>query len=344
MSLPDAERSFFARAMATLPPHVSEYVAATAGGRDPTGEHAWDRVRVVPRVWSETTSVDLSTRVLGARVASPVLVAPMAQQVAAHEDGEVEMTRALTGRGGIVGVSTNTAIPLARMAALGVPWWFQVYPFAVRAVTQALVERAAAAGASALILTVDTTALSGSSMVEPTAWPPGPGSRRLANLTPEEKESVAMLPPAAATPEDISWLRGISGGLPVVVKGVLHPSDARIAADAGASAVLVSTHGGRRSSLSVPTPEALPRVASELAGSDVEVYADSGIRTGDHVLAALTLGARAVFVGRPMWWALAAAGARGVASELDRFDRELAIALRQAGVAAPADAARSRAG
>jgi 4-hydroxymandelate oxidase len=328
-----------------LPPHVSEYVTATAGDPRAYGVDEWDDIRIRPRVFGGGVPADLATTVLGTRVSSPILVAPMAQQVAAHPDGEEETARAVRARGSLLGVSINTAIPFERVQRVGAPWWFQVYPLAERELTRAVVERAAAAGAAALVLTVDTTALAVTAPeVEPTAWPIGPASVRLANLTEAERALLGTRPSVPATRDDIAWLREISGGLPVVVKGVLHPDDARIAAEAGASAVIVSTHGGRRSALSISSAEALPPVAAALEGTAVEVYADSGIRTGDHVLAALTLGARAVFVGRPVWWALAAGGAPAVEARLAALESELALAARQAGIPSLQDAALARRG
>jgi 4-hydroxymandelate oxidase len=320
---------------AVLPPHVREYFAASASRPDiyRAALAEWDAVRFHPRAFAGARSLDLSTTVLGTHVASPILVAPMAQQVAANPAGEQAVAEAVSRRGTLLAVSTNTGIKFETIAAAGAPWWFQVYLFVDRAMTKAHVERAVAAGASALVFTIDLTALHTSMAdAEPHHWPDGPGKVRLANLTAAELkqagiETAQVLP----TLDDIGWLHEISG-LPVVVKGIVRPDDAVRAVDAGATGVLVSTHGGRRMSQSVTSLAALPGVVAAV-GDRVEVYVDSGIRSGLHVLAALALGARAVFVGRPVMWGLASGGVDGVERVLTTLTDELVTALNQSGEA-----------
>jgi 4-hydroxymandelate oxidase len=321
------------RAHEVLPPHVREYVAAVAGSAEAARRDLaeWDGATFAPRTLLDRESGALDTTVLGRSVAAPILVAPMAQQVAAHVDGERATGAAVAACGTILGVSTNTAVPFADIAATGADWWFQVYPLADRDVTERLVERAASAGASALVLTVDTTALLVSAPgIEPTEWPIGPARERLANLTPDERAPLEGRPTVPARLPDIAWLSRVSGGLPVVVKGVLRGDDARRAVDAGAAAVIVSTHGGRRSGASITSLSALPDVV-DAVGRDVEIYADSGIRSGGHALVALALGARAVLVGRPVMWGLAVGGAAGVERVLRGLAAELRLSLAQSG-------------
>jgi 4-hydroxymandelate oxidase len=230
-------------------------------------------------------------------------------------------------------VSTNTAVAFERIAAAGAPWWFQVYLLPDPDLTRLLVERAAAAGATALILTVDLTPL-----VVPHSgdWPDVPGRVRLGNLTAAERERLdSVWKTTDASLEHIAWLREISG-LPVVVKGILRADDATAAVDAGARGVIVSTHGGRRMGSSVSSLAALPEVVAAV-GERSEVYVDSGIRSGSHVLAAVALGARAVFVGRPVMWGLATGGADGAASVLERLTAEFVGALAESGVRDLAD-------
>jgi 4-hydroxymandelate oxidase len=317
-----------------LPSHVREYFAASASNpalaAAALGE--WDAVRFRPRAFVGERSLNLSTSVLGTPVSSPILVAPMAQQVAANPAGERAVADAVARLGTLLAVSTNSAIPFPTIRDAGAPWWFQVYLLADRAITRSLVERAVAAGAGALVFTVDTTRLLVTDPgVEPTQWPVGPARARLTNLTDDERAilgaSTLLESPTLA---DIAWLREISGGLPIIVKGILRADDAVAAVDAGASAVLVSTHGGRRMGASVTSLAALPEVVAAVADR-VEVYLDSGIRSGAHVFTALALGARAVFVGRPVMWGLATAGADGVEAVLARLTEELAVALDQSG-------------
>lgn len=335
MTVADLER----RAAEHLPEHVYDYFRATAGGAGVLLEQiaAWDALRHRPRVLSGTAVVDTATTVLGTPVATPVLVAPMAQQVAAHPAGERETAAGVAAAGSLLGVSTFTGVPFDAIGATGAPWWFQLYVLRDRAVTDALLDRAVGAGASALILTVDITGLvhprpGAGHSVEPTEWPASPGAERLMNLTPGERARARGEGGLIARDvgfDAIGMLRERTG-LPVVVKGVLRGDDARRAVDAGAAAVLVSTHGGRGLGSAVPSAVALREVVEAVAG-DAEVYADSGIRAGGHVASALALGARAVLVGRPVLWGLALGGADGVRQVLDTLTAELAATMNLLG-------------
>lgn len=246
-----------------------------------------------------------------------------------HALAELATARAVRRAGSLLGVSTNTSVPFAKIAAEDVPWWFQVYVTKDKGLSDALVQRAAAAGAKALILTVDATRLAaGELVIDPLLWPESPGKKRLGNLLDED---LSGLPADAAqgaedlTLDIIEELRERSG-LEVVVKGILRADDARRAVDAGAAGVLVSTHGGRRLGRSVTSVQALPEVV-QAVGGDCEVYVDSGIRTGDHVAAALAMGARAVFVGRPVMWGLAAEGEDGAAGVLAHLTEDLRVTM-----------------
>lgn len=329
-----------------LPPHVYDYFRATAGRGDLLAEQvaAWEGFRHRPRVLRNTSVVDTATTVLGTPVSTPVLVAPMAQQVAAHPRGERETAAAAAGAGSLLGVSTNTAVPFAEIGAAGAPWWFQLYVLQDRGLTEALLDRALEAGAGALVLTADVTGLvhprpDAGYSVEPTEWPVSPEAARLtANLPAEHAERASEAGGRIARTlgfETIGYLRDRTG-LPVVVKGVLRGDDARRAVDEGASGVLVSTHGGRSLASAVPSAQALAEVVEAVHG-DAEVYADSGIRSGRHVASALALGARAVFVGRPAMWGLAAGGAGGVRAVLDGLTAELAATMNLLGAPTVAD-------
>jgi 4-hydroxymandelate oxidase len=323
------------QAGASLEPFVRDYFGAVAG--DPgwyrQALDEWNRIRFRPRALRGQRDLSPATTVLGQPVATPVLVAPMANQAAADPRGEAATAEAAQRAGTLLGVSTNTAVPFQRISEAGAPWWFQVYLLPHPDLTRRLVERAAAAGATALVLTVDLTPL-----VVPHSgdWPDVPGRVRLGNLTEAERELLENAwKTADASLEDIAWLREISG-LPVIVKGILRADDALAAVDAGASGLIVSTHGGRRMGNSVSAVAALPEVVAAV-GTRCEVYADSGIRSGAHVLAALALGARAVFVGRPVLWGLATGGADGAASVLERLTSEFVAALAESGVRDLAD-------
>lgn len=328
-------------AVERLPDHVAAYFRGWAGDGEclREGIEAWQSLRLRPSVLNDTTALSTGTTVLGTQLATPVVVAPMAQQVAAHPDGEVATAQAAAAVGTALGVSTHTAVPFAAIEAVGAPWWYQVYVMRDRSLTQRLVERARAAGARALVLTVDTTSLAPALPgIEPPDWPAGPARTRTTNLTPAELAGARpedLLTARDLTPDVVGWLHGLSG-LPVAVKGVLSARDARRCVDAGAAAVIVSTHGGRRCGVSVTSAEALPAVVAAV-GADVEVHVDSGIRAGWHVAAALALGARAVHVGRPALWGLAVDGADGVRQVLQHLQSELTATLLQLGVACPGD-------
>lgn len=332
--LPDVDE-LEAEAAKVLPEHVVGYFRGPTGAYGiPTEAERWSQVRFRPHVLRDTRRLGLATTVLGTEVASPVLVAPMAQQRAAHPDGEVATAEAVRRRGVLLGVSTNTGVPFADVAAVGAPWWFQVYVMDDRAMTADLVQRAAAEGASALVLTVDTPGVDPRRpQHEPRTWPERYGMQ--ANLPGGDIGRSVFAGTRDLSLDDIGWLSGLTG-LPVVVKGVLRADDAVTCVDAGAAGVVVSTHGGRCLTQSTTSADALPEVASAV-GDRAEVYADSGLRTPEHVAAALCLGARAVFLGRPVLWALATGGADRVEQLLAGFDTQLERVLRSLGAGSLAE-------
>ena len=247
--------------------------------------------------------------------------------------GRVAMGLAAESTGSLLGVSTHTAVRFADIAATGCLWWFQVYLMRERGMTELLVRRAIEHGARAIILTADMVALLPSA-VNPRDWPDGPAKARHANLTADELRAAGTrgLQTDPSTGVDaIGWLHEISG-LPVLVKGVLRGDDARRCVDAGAAGLVVSTHGGRRMGASVSSASALPEIVAAVPDC-VEIYADSGIRSAEHVAAALAMGARAVFVGRPALWALAAEGRPGVERLLADWSADLRQVMMQLGVA-----------
>lgn len=314
-------------AKAVLPDYVYGYFAGMAGGGESVQDatELWNAVRFRPRSFTNYASLQTGTSVLGHAVDTPVLAAPMAQQNAATPLAEVAMARAVRDAGSLLGISTNTSVPFDQIASVGAPWWFQVYVMRDQGLSNALVERAAAAGAKALILTVETTRLTSAGLtIDPQFWPESPSKKRLGNLLGEDL--VGLPSDATESSQNLSLdvieeLRDRTG-LEVVVKGILRADDARAAVDAGAAGIIVSTHGGRRLGASVSSIAALPAVIQSV-GNDCEVYVDSGIRSGVHVAAALAMGAQAVFVGRPLMWGLAAAGESGAASVLAHFTQEL---------------------
>jgi 4-hydroxymandelate oxidase len=335
-----AEQAFVAaleeRARRLLPEPVYRYFAQGARDGVTTAEAtaAWERRRFLPHVLRDVREVSTATTLLGTPVTAPVAVAPTTLQRAAHRSGEIAMAQGVAAAGTLMVVSSNAGSHFGEIAATGVPWWLQAYITADRSASLPLLERAVEAGARAVVLTVDSPVVGtkydgeGTTVWELTepGWlhvnfPPGygdlPGHDKAADLG----------------PKDITWLSEVTG-LPVVVKGVLRPDDARLCVAAGAQAVWVSNHGGRQLDHAAATADCVRPVA-ESVGKQAEVYVDGGLRSGLHVLAALALGARAAFMGRPPLYALAADGAAGVTQLLGALADQLRDAMVLAGAATP---------
>ena len=277
----------------------------------------------------DVTEVGVATTLLGTETRAPVAVAPTTLQRAAHPDGELAMARAVKAAGSLLVVSSNAGTPFAEIGDTDVPWWLQMYVTADRRLSEPVVHAALEAGARALVLTADTPVVGTKVRGERSVWESvQPGWLRV-NF-PEDVEGLGAEKATDLGPHDIAWLRD-TFGVPVVVKGVLHPADARRCVEAGAAAVWVSNHGGRQSPRAIATADALPAVVDEV-GADAEVYVDGGLRRGVHLVAAGALGARACFLGRPPLYALAAGGDEAVEQLLAGVETELVEALRLVGV------------
>lgn len=324
------------QARGLLPAGVYDYYAGGAG-RERTlraNERAWRRTWLAPRVLRDVSAVDTRTELLGSPVATPVAVAPTAFHQLAHPEGEVATAAGAARAGALMVVSARSMRKFAdigaAVSAAGGTWWLQVYIMRDRNLTARLVKQAVAAGARALVLTADTPVV-GRKRRDSQALLIA-GADMTANTGPVQ--DWADLDQAAdVTFADIGWLAELSG-LPVVVKGVLRPDDALACAAAGAAAVIVSNHGGRQLDGALPAAHALPAVAAAMAsapGGGIPVYVDGGVRTGEDVLAALALGARAVLLGRPVLWALACGGAEEVTALLTGLTDGLAHAMALGG-------------
>ncbi|MFV2112558.1 alpha-hydroxy acid oxidase [Micromonospora sp. LOL_025] len=356
--LPVAEPSpasladFAGLARAVLPPDVWDYVDGGSGAETTlaANRRALDRVAVLPRVLRGVHTPRTEARLLGASYAMPVAVAPMAYQRLVHPDGELALAAAAGTAGVPYVASTLGSVPIEQIAQAGATVWFQLYWLRDRGLVADLLDRAHAAGCTALTVTVDVPIL-------------GPRRRDVRNAFAIPPHVVAANLPAGrddlahtATPgvsaiaahtgevfapaltwADLEWLRGRTA-LPLVVKGVLDPRDAELAVAAGADAVVVSNHGGRQLDGAPATATMLPEVVAAVADR-CEVLLDSGVRDGVDVLRALALGARGVLVGRPMLWALAAGGEAGARTALELLAGEFRDALALAGCADP-EAAR----
>ena len=316
---------------------------------------AWSDLSLWPRVLRPLAGGHTRVNLLGRTLEHPILLAPIAFQRLAHPDGELAMAYAAAALGAGLVLSTQASVSLEAVAQAvrpdpgRGPLWFQLYLQHDRGFTQALVQRAESAGYEALVLTVDAPS-SGVRDRERRAGfrlPPGVGAVNLAGLQapstfrPRPGQSALFddLLHHAPTWDDIAWLQSITR-LPVLLKGVLHPADARLAVSVGAAGLIVSNHGGRTLDTAPATASALPRVVQAVGGA-LPVVVDGGIRRGTDVLKAMALGASAVLVGRPAIWGLANAGAAGVAHVLRLLRDELEIAMALTGCATLADASQA---
>jgi isopentenyl diphosphate isomerase/L-lactate dehydrogenase-like FMN-dependent dehydrogenase len=302
---------------------------------------AFGRWELRPRVLVDVSSVTTVTTVLGQEVEIPVLVAPTAFQRLAHPDGELATARAAAAAGTVMCASTLASVSPAELAAAapGAPQWFQLYWSQDRGFTKELVESVAEAGFRALVLTVDFPA-AGRRERDVRAAFALPDDLPLPNLPVRlasedfHRELGAVVDPSL-TWRDLEWLRSACP-LPLVVKGLLTAEDALLAAEHGATAVVVSNHGGRQLDGVPASLDVLPEVV-EAVGERVEVLFDGGIRRGTDVLKALALGARATLAGRAVVWGLAVDGEDGVVQVLALLRDEIEGGLKLLGCASPAE-------
>ena len=302
---------------------------------------AFERFVLLPRVLVDVSRVDLATEILGARVGLPIALAPAAYHRLAHPDGELATARAAGRAGALMVVSTLATRSVEEIAAsAGGPLWFQLYVFRDRSLSQRLIARAEEAGYRAICLTVDTPRLGQRERDVRSGFklPRGVTIRNYEGLGEhltrwDSQGSMAAYASQQLNPaltwEAVEWLRTRTR-LPVVLKGILRADDATRAVEAGASAVWVSNHGGRQLDGAEAGLLALPAVVEAVAGR-AEVYVDGGFRRGSDALKALALGARAVMIGRPYLWGLAAGGERGVLRVLEILRAELELSMALAG-------------
>ncbi|MFC0628794.1 alpha-hydroxy acid oxidase [Kribbella deserti] len=331
-----------------LPAEVFDFVAGGSGAETTLRRNrtALDAVSVIPKVLAGVAEADPSTTLLGQSVAFPVAVAPMAYQQLVHPDGELGLAKAASGIPYVI--SMLSSHPLEEIAAAADIAWFQLYWLRDRGVVESLIDRAVAAGCSALMVTVDVPVMGRrlrdvrNSFVLPTGVIAAnlvEGSTGRAHQAAGAVSAVAAHTASVFNPalgwDDLEWLAGRSS-LPLVVKGILDPEDARRAVAIGAAGVVVSNHGGRQLDGSVASINALPAVVDAI-GNDCQVLLDSGVRGATDILRALASGAAGVLLGRPLLWALAVDDA---GTALVRLRDDLIDVLLLAGCADVAAAAR----
>ena len=297
----------------------------------------WERLKLYYRVLAGVGARDLSATVLSQPISMPICVAPTAFHKLACDQGEIASARAAKNAGTLFILSSlsNTAMEKVFEEA-GSPRWFQLYIYKDREITRDLVQRAEAAGAEAIVLTVDAPGLGTRErdMRNNFRLPDGLSVENLAPLGKGKIPEVSGSGLAAYVRDnfksdlgfdDLDWLCNCTR-LPVVVKGACRSDDARKSAEHGAKAIVVSNHGGRQLDTAPATCEVLPHVA-EAVGDRCEIYVDGGIRRGSDVLKAIALGARAVLVGRPILWGLTVNGEQGATHILEILRRELDEAM-----------------
>jgi 4-hydroxymandelate oxidase len=318
-----------------------DYVAGGAWDEITLAEsvEAWRRFRFAPRVLRDVRSIDIRGAFLGRRSAMPVAIAPMAAQGLAHTGAEGEMAAGAAAAGIPICVSTTSSMTIEDVAAAApdAERWLQLYVIGGMEYSRTMVQRAEAAGYRALVVTVDLPVLGRRerdvrSGFELPALPniDAAGDERdsrYGNL--ENQRDVGLT--WASIAEIATW-----SSMPLVVKGILAPEDARLAVEAGVAGIVVSTHGGRQLDRAISTAAALPGIVEAVAGR-CEVWVDGGIRRGLDVIIAIALGATGVLVGRPFYWALAAGGRAGVIRATEILAAELALALPLLGCASVAE-------
>lgn len=325
-----------ARAAQALPPSVLSYVAGGAGDENTQRANvtAFGRWGLIPRMFVGATRRDMSIELFGQALPSPLFMAPVGVIGLCAQDGHGDLAtaRAAARTGVPMFASTLTVDPMEDVAAEfgDTPGFFQLYTPTDRELAESLVKRAETAGFKGIVVTLDTWI---------TGWRPrdlaasnfpqlrghclanyftDPVFRERLGTDPEQDRAAAILKWAQLfgnplTWDDLSWLRSITT-LPLVVKGICHPDDARRAKDGGVDGIYCSNHGGRQANGGLPALDMLPEVAE--AADGLPVLFDSGVRSGADVIKALALGATAVGIGRPYAYGLAIGGTAGIAHVL----------------------------
>jgi lactate 2-monooxygenase len=337
-------------------PRAAAYVFGGAGSEDTmrANQEAFRRWRIVPRMLRDVSERDLSVTVLDTEMPAPLALAPIGAQSIVHPDGELAVARAAAAVGLVMTLSTVASSTLEDVAAeTSSPKWFQLYWPRDRGLAASLVQRAERAGYRALVVTLDAFLPGWRPRDLQAAWQPflegtgianyisDPVFRSLLDRPPEEDQQAAVgqfvfqFSNPTLTWGDLEFLRSCTK-LPIALKGILHPDDARLAREHGIDGVVVSNHGGRQIDGAVASLDALPAVV-EAVGGELDVLLDSGVRSGSDVVKALALGADAVLLGRPYLWGLAIGGQPGVLAVLRGVLAELDLTLGLSGHARPGE-------
>jgi isopentenyl diphosphate isomerase/L-lactate dehydrogenase-like FMN-dependent dehydrogenase len=340
LTVDDAERM----AEQAVTPEAWSYMVGGAGDERTLrwNREAFSKYRLRPRVLVDVSTVSTETTVLGTPVTMPALVAPMAFQQIAHEEGEVAMARGAAAAGTLMCVSTVATATPADIAAAApdAPRWLQIYVFRDRGVSDDVIAQALEAGFTALVLTADLPVYgirhreARTGFEAPEDDVPALVAARTRGGEVEGHHALALLESGLEW-DYVTELRD-RWKVPVIVKGLVTAEDADLACQYGAAGVVVSNHGGRQLDGAIASLEALPEVV-EAVGDRAEVFLDGGVRRGTDVVMALALGARAVLVGRPALYGLAFGGSTGVEQVLEIVREETENALALLGCRSPAE-------
>ncbi|MED4906728.1 alpha-hydroxy-acid oxidizing protein [Brevibacillus centrosporus] len=357
-ALPISIEDWEQKARELLPAGPFDYIAGGSGAEETlvSNRAAFGKWAIVPRMLRDVSKRTLGIELFGQQLKTPVLLAPVGMQAIANEEGELATARAAAAAGVPMVVSTVSAHTLEQIAeTMGdAPRWFQLYWSNDREVCASMVKRAEAAGYSAIVLTVDTIMLGWKRRDFRNGYSPLREGRGLANYVSDPvfcsrlsevntenavEEVLRNIYHPTLNWDDIDYLRQHTK-LPILVKGILHPDDAKLAVERGVDGIIVSNHGGRQLDGAISTLDALPAIA-EVVDRRIPVLLDSGVRTGADVVKAIALGATAVLIGRPFMFGLAVAGEKGVASVLDTLINELDVSVALSGSNSVAELNRS---
>jgi lactate 2-monooxygenase len=340
-----------------MTPRAFDYVAGAAGSGDSASENlaAFRRWRIVPRMLTDVSAPSYASTVLGTRLTAPFLLAPVGVLAIAHPGAEPAVARAAASADVpmILSTAASTAMEDVAAASGDGQRWYQLYWPKDRAFAASLLSRAAAAGFSVLVVTLDTRTLAWRPRDLDNGYLPFLHGIGIQNYISDPVFQAGLASPVDVDPgaavlrytevfgdlsltwDDLPFLREHWHG-PIVLKGVLSAADALRAADAGMDGVIVSNHGGRQVDGAIAALDALPAVAAAV-GSRLSVLFDSGVRTGADMVKALALGAHAVLIGRPYVYGLGLGGEEGVRHVLRALRNEFELTMRLAGVASLAE-------
>lgn len=331
VNLPDLE----AEAQKVLPSGGFGYISGGSGANWTRRENteAFSRVNIEPLALSGVAKIDLTTEILGSRLSMPIFIPPMGSHGLAHVDKEAATSKAAAAVGTLMATSTMSNLSLEEIASHNPgPKWFQMYVPTDRGYTRELIQRAKAAGYTALAPTVDNVwSYPREENIRNVFRPPSTLGRGNLPRGVDPGTGAKMLNARKRDLDwkDLEWIKAESG-LAVMPKGVMSPKAAQMAVKVGLDAVWVSNHGGRAFDGVQATITMLPRIAQAIDGR-VPIVFDSGVRRADHVFKALALGATVVGMGRPIMYGLALGGSLGVQSVLEHVRDNLTVVMRLAG-------------